>query len=154
MQVWILHHQSEPSKGKLPLPGNAPGQAAKGWEQPSPSLTLKLISCVMNFETEQISAVPWGESGICSCGAGVRVLSHSWWGWLPWELPLVPGTESRAGFCSDSSAAFAVLGLEMWQLCSLKPRVAPRSLGVVETIWFTESSHLFWGRRTSGKSCF
>lgn len=28
VQVWILHQQSEPSKGKLPFSGDAPGQAA------------------------------------------------------------------------------------------------------------------------------
>lgn len=28
VQVWILHQQTEPSKGKLPFSGDAPGQAA------------------------------------------------------------------------------------------------------------------------------
>lgn len=124
MQVWILHHQSEPSKGKLPLSGNASGQAGNGWEQPSPQPHPKADLLHDEFQDRANFGSPVMRSWnlhvlvqVCHPGgAGSGESCH---------LSQALRTE---GFYSNFSAAFAVPRLETWQLCSLKPRVMSRTL--------------------------
>lgn len=96
-----------------------------GWEQPRPQPhPIANILCEefpdrANFSSPVLRKWNW-----CDPGAGVRVLSHRCGAGSPGAVTC-PGTESRAGIHSEF---FAVLRLEMWQLCPLKPRIMSRAL--------------------------
>ena len=112
MQVWILHQQSEPSKGKLPFSGNAPGQTANCCEEPSPQPHPKANILHDEFQDSKFRQ-PRDEKLEFALQIPVQVwevLSRRWWGWLTWLLSLLPGTVG--GFYCDFSAALAVLRVE------------------------------------------